>query len=84
MSLFSALDIGSSGLAAQRLRVELLAQNIANAQTTRTPEGGPYRRRHAVFESDPSLTFGVFGRAVPGRASASGRPNEPRGTVAGF
>lgn len=50
-SLFSALSIGSSGMSAQRSRAELLVQNLANAETTRTPEGGPYRRKDAVFES---------------------------------
>jgi flagellar basal-body rod protein FlgC len=53
MSLFSTLNVSGSGLDAQRLRVELLAQNVANSQTTRTPEGGPYRRRHVVFEAEP-------------------------------
>src|SRR5262249_3788739 len=38
-------------MAAQRVRAELLTQNLANAETTRTPEGGPYRRKDAVFES---------------------------------
>jgi flagellar basal-body rod protein FlgC len=51
MSLFSALQVSASGLAAQRTRAELLVQNMANAETTRTPEGGPYRRRDVVFES---------------------------------
>jgi flagellar basal-body rod protein FlgC len=53
MSLFSSLEVSASGMAAQRLRVELLVQNIANSETTRTPEGGPYRRRDAVFVSEP-------------------------------
>jgi len=53
MSLFQILDVSASGLAVQRARVEMLAQNIANAQTTRTPEGGPYRRRHVVVEAVP-------------------------------
>ena len=53
MSLFATLDISGSGLAAQRQRIEVLAENVANANTTRTPEGGPYRRRHVVFESEP-------------------------------
>lgn len=53
MSLFSTLNVSGSGLDAQRLRVELLAQNVANAQTTRTPQGGAYRRRHVVFEAAP-------------------------------
>src|SRR3954454_4569486 len=51
MSLFSALSTGASGMAAQRQRAELLVENMANAETTRTPEGGPYRRKDAVFES---------------------------------
>lgn len=51
MSLFSALSIGESGMAAQRMRAELLTENLANAETTRTPEGGPYRRKDAVFET---------------------------------
>jgi flagellar basal-body rod protein FlgC len=51
MSLFSALSVGASGMAAQRARAELLVENLANAETTRTPEGGPYRRKDAVFES---------------------------------
>jgi flagellar basal-body rod protein FlgC len=51
MSLFAVLSIGASGMAAQRTRAELLVENLANAETTRTPEGGPYRRKDAVFES---------------------------------
>jgi flagellar basal-body rod protein FlgC len=51
MSLFAALSTGASGMAAQRARAELLVENLANSETTRTPEGGPYRRKDAVFES---------------------------------
>ena len=58
MSLFSILDVSASALAAQRMRVDVLAQNIANAETTRTPEGGPYRRRHVVFKAEPQLVSG--------------------------
>ena len=53
MSLFSVLSIGASGMAAQRQRAEALVENLANAETTRTPEGGPYRRKDVVFESAP-------------------------------
>jgi flagellar basal-body rod protein FlgC len=56
MSLFSVLSIGASGMAAQRLRAQLLTENLANAETTRTPEGGPYRRKDAVFESAPATS----------------------------
>jgi flagellar basal-body rod protein FlgC len=51
MSLFSVLSIGASGMQAQRTRAEMLVQNLANAETTRTPEGGPYRRKDVVFEN---------------------------------
>ena len=56
MSLFSVLSIGASGMAAQRIRAEMLTENLANAETTRTPEGGPYRRKDVVFESTPSAS----------------------------
>lgn len=51
MSLFSALSVSASGMEAQRTRAELLVENLANAETTRTPGGGPYRRKDAVFET---------------------------------
>src|SRR3954463_5404865 len=51
MSLFSVLSIGASGMAAQRARAEMLVENLANAETTRTPGGGPYRRKDVIFES---------------------------------
>jgi flagellar basal-body rod protein FlgC len=49
MSLFSSLQASASGLGAQRTRAEMLVQNMANAETTRTPEGGPYKRKDVVF-----------------------------------
>lgn len=52
MSLFSSLQVSASGMAAQRTRAELLVENMANAETTRTPEGGPFRRKDVVFSSD--------------------------------
>lgn len=51
MSIPKILDIASTGMAAQRLRVQLIASNIANSETTRTKEGGPFRRKDAVFQS---------------------------------
>lgn len=55
MSLFGAISVSASGLDAQRVRAELLVQNIANSETTRTAEGGPYRRKDVVFSSDPQF-----------------------------
>jgi len=76
MSLFAAMDVAAGGLAAQRQRIELLVQNIANSETTRTPEGGPYRRRDAIFVSEPApapfrtLLAGVMGEPLTGVAVA--------------
>lgn len=56
MSLFSSLSVSASGMAAQRTRASLLVENLANAETTRTPEGGPYRRKDAVFASEQVST----------------------------
>ena len=52
MSLFSVLSVSASGMAAQRTRAALLVENIANSETTRTPDGGPYRRKDAIFSSE--------------------------------
>ena len=55
MSLFSTLSVSASGMAAQRTRAELLVENLANSETTRTPEGGPYRRKDVAFAEDNSV-----------------------------
>ena len=55
MSLFSSLSVSGSGMSAQRARAELLVENLANAETTRTPDGGPYRRKDVIFEEDQSV-----------------------------
>ena len=53
MSFFKSMGISSSGLSAQRVRMNVLSANLANANTTRTDEGGPYKRRDAVFSAVP-------------------------------
>lgn len=59
MKVFSALETSASGLTAQRLRLDLIASNLANAETTRTENGGPYRRKIAVFvpRTEERLSF---------------------------
>jgi len=52
--MFSSIDISASGLSAQRKRMDAIAENIANVNTTRTDEGGPYRRRISVFTEQPA------------------------------
>ncbi len=65
MSLFSAIDISSSGMTAQQLRVDVISNNIANANTTRTEEGGPYRREIPIFAERLERTVnGVVGKGV--------------------
>ncbi len=50
-SLFSAMQISASGMSAERIRLNVIASNIANAKVTRTLQGGPYRRKEVVFAS---------------------------------
>jgi flagellar basal-body rod protein FlgC len=54
---FDSLDVSASALSAERLRMNTISSNLANAQTTRTPEGGPYRRKDPVFEAQPVQEF---------------------------
>lgn len=51
-NLFSAIDVSSTALEAQRMRINILSSNLANINSTRTEEGGPYRRKSPVFSSD--------------------------------
>lgn len=51
MSFFKSMKISSAGLSAQRLRMNILSSNLANAQSTRTEEGGPYKRKDVVFSA---------------------------------
>lgn len=50
MGFFNSLDVSASGLTAQRLRLDTISNNIANANTTRTEEGGPFQRERVVFQ----------------------------------
>ncbi len=53
MDFLSSMKISSSGLSAQRKRMETISSNLANIETTRTPEGGPYRRKDVVITAMP-------------------------------
>ncbi len=53
MDFFDAIHASSSGLSAQRLRMNLISGNLANVNTTRTREGGPFRRKEAIFAARP-------------------------------
>lgn len=54
MNLFGVLDVSGSALSAERIRAEVVASNMANANTTRTADGKPYQRQHVVFEAAPA------------------------------
>jgi flagellar basal-body rod protein FlgC len=78
MGMFDALDVSASALTAERLRMDVTAENLANAQTTRSANGGAYRRKEVVLqETGP----GAFGTQL---AAAMGGSARPRGVeVAG-
>lgn len=54
MDFFTSMNVSSSGMASNRKRMNAISSNIANAQTTRTVEGGPYRRKEVVFGAEPA------------------------------
>ena len=62
MSFFTSLRVNGSALAAERLRVDLASANLANANSTRTAEGGPYRRRDPILQAVP--LSGSFGSEI--------------------
>ena len=68
MDFFSAMDISASALTAERTRMNLISSNLANVNSTRTAEGGPYRRRDAVFTA--TALPGSFGAALGKAADA--------------
>jgi flagellar basal-body rod protein FlgC len=57
MGLFSSINAAATGLSAQRLRLDVIANNIANVDTTRTPEGGPFRRSRVIFRPRVSQPY---------------------------
>ena len=79
--IFSIIDLGASGLTAQRKQLNAVAQNIANVETTKTPEGTPYKRRRVVFAEDPKkATFvSMFRQSMKNlmRTNSKHLPNDP-------
>jgi flagellar basal-body rod protein FlgC len=71
MGMFDAMEVSASGLTAERMRMDVVAQNLANANTTRGVDGQPYRRKEVVLAERPGE--GSFGAALAG-AMSSGNP----------
>jgi flagellar basal-body rod protein FlgC len=66
MDILTGMRVSASGMAAQRTRMNTISSNIANLETTRTPEGGPYRRKDVVMESMPEAkSFGEILTSAP-------------------
>lgn len=72
MSFLSSFDISASGLTAERQRLDIAAENLANTNTTRTESGGTYRRKMVVFEEVPSTTFRTRFNSLLNRSAAKG------------
>lgn len=74
MSSFSSIDISASGLFAQRKRLDAIANNIANATTTRTDAGGPYKKQEVIFKSRAAYEEGSGGVEVEGVVESAAPP----------
>jgi len=74
MGFYTSIEVSASGLSAERLAMDTIANNIANVNTTRTAEGGPFKRQLVVYaqKNDPTST-----------AAASGNPADPAAAGAG-
>jgi flagellar basal-body rod protein FlgC len=87
MNLFDALAISGSGLMAERQRSEIIAANMANAETTHTEAGGPFHRREVVFEAPGASSFRLalahsdLGGPVPGSVRISQVVDDPSPAV---
>jgi flagellar basal-body rod protein FlgC len=74
MDFFSSMNVSSSALSVERTRMNLISSNLANANATRTPEGGPYKRKDAVFAATP--VENRFNRALDGATARQVRKVE--------
>jgi len=80
MGLFDSLEISATGLTAERLRMDVTAENLANAQTTRGANGGPYRRKEVVLEqATPGSNFGAQLRTAMSGRGMGGATDSPGG-----
>jgi flagellar basal-body rod protein FlgC len=75
MGLYTSIEASASGLSAERLAMDVIANNIANANTTRTPEGGPFKRQLVVFAQKQEATTSANG------LSSDADPMDPSGAT---
>ncbi|MBX6753887.1 flagellar basal body rod protein FlgC [Thermorudis peleae] len=81
MGIFDAMHASLSGLTAERLRMDVITSNIANVDTTRTPQGGPYLRRQVVFMAEPAPTQPFATLLSTQLAAATPAPSAARGVM---
>ncbi|MBQ7943709.1 MAG: flagellar basal body rod protein FlgC [Lachnospiraceae bacterium] len=75
MGMFDSFDISSSGMSAERYRMDIIAQNVANAETTRTAEGGPYVRKVVTYQEKQATETRSFSHVLDSQFSrVTGRP----------
>jgi len=72
MSMFGGLEISASGLTAERLRMDVTAENLANAQTTRGANGQPYRRKEVILQEAPGSFGATLSAVIGGGANTNG------------
>src|SRR5271165_2960298 len=75
MNLFGIMEVSGSALKAERIRAQVVAANMANAETTRTAAGGPYRRQHVVFAAAQGSQPSFASQLISQPAFASGSPS---------
>jgi flagellar basal-body rod protein FlgC len=79
VSFFGALDVSATGLSASRVRMDVVAENLANAETTRGPNGGPYRRKEVVLQSVGGNGFQTALASAAGNIPGAGGSAQPGG-----
>ncbi len=82
MNLFGLMDTSGSAMQAERMRAEVVAANMANAETTRTESGGPYRRQHVVFAANQGDTEFLSSFTNEVRSASGLQPNSQETTTA--
>ena len=84
MAFLSALNISASGMTAERMRLDVASENITNLKTTRTEDGGPYKRKMVVFETVKERSFqDVLNGAARGVRDRNGRQIGSIGSAGG-
>ena len=81
MGMFDALNVSATGLTAERLRMDVTAENLANAQTTRGADGQPYRRKEVVLQESPGSFGATLSQAMGSGAATSGGGVQVAGVV---